>query len=126
MWESTYLVDFQGLWEGWDSFIVPPFPSGRHFHRGHGCVFRFLVGSVQLTRVLLVSALCAVVPHLRFMLDVLLRFHFGEGMAQAFVLDSSAPSSICRLPTLNSGWGSDTLALQSYDILALHLQVHYT
>jgi hypothetical protein len=33
MWESMYSVDFQGLWEGWDSFIVPRFPSGRHFHR---------------------------------------------------------------------------------------------
>ena len=36
---------------------------------------------------------------------------------------SSAPSPICRLRTLISGWGSDTLALQSYDISALRLQV---
>jgi len=27
-------------------------------------------------------------------------------------------------PTLISGWGSDTLALQSYDIIALRLQNH--
>ena len=33
MWESTYCVDFQGLWEEWDSLIVPRFPSGRHFQR---------------------------------------------------------------------------------------------
>jgi hypothetical protein len=33
MWESTFFVDFQGLWEGWDGFIVPRFPSARHFHR---------------------------------------------------------------------------------------------
>jgi serine/threonine protein kinase len=33
MCEITALGDFQGLWEAWDSFIVPRFPSGRHFHR---------------------------------------------------------------------------------------------
>jgi hypothetical protein len=33
MWESMYSIDFQGLWEAWDSFIVPRFPSDRHFHR---------------------------------------------------------------------------------------------
>jgi hypothetical protein len=29
-------------------------------------------------------------------------------------------------PTLISGWDSDTLALQSYDIIALRLQPDYT
>jgi hypothetical protein len=31
--ESPFCGDFQGLWEGWNSFIVPRFPSDRHFHR---------------------------------------------------------------------------------------------
>ena len=29
-------------------------------------------------------------------------------------------------PNLNSGWSSDTLALQSYDMIALHLHLYYT
>jgi hypothetical protein len=32
---------------------------------------------------------------------------------------------ICRLQTLHSGWGNDTLASQSYDIIALLLQIDY-
>ena len=41
---------------------------------------------------------------------------------------AAAPAAGSHLlpPTLNSGWGSDTLALQSYDIVALLPQVHYT
>ncbi len=33
MWEPPFFGGFQGLWEEWDSFIVPRFPSARHFHR---------------------------------------------------------------------------------------------
>ena len=44
MCEITALGDFQGLWKGWDSFIVPPFPSGRHFHRSS---FRAKSGEMQ-------------------------------------------------------------------------------
>src|SRR5260370_41288548 len=91
MCEITALGDFQGLWEGWetDSFIVglPCFPSGRHFHRGRRRDFRFVIRPVKPTRVLLVSALCAVSHPLRYMLDVLLRFHRCECMAQTLVLD---------------------------------------
>src|ERR1700693_1697872 len=93
MCEITALGDFQGLWEGWetDSFIVglPCFPSGRHFHRGRRRDFRFVIRPVKPTRVLLVSALCAVSHHLRYMLDVLLRFHRCECVAEAFVLYDS-------------------------------------
>jgi hypothetical protein len=38
---------------------------------------------------MLVSALCAVSHHLRYMLDVLLRFHRRECVAEAFVLYDS-------------------------------------
>jgi len=66
---------------------LPCFPSGRHFHRRGRLDFCFVVGPVELTRTLLVSALGAVGHHLGHVLDVLLRLDHSEGMAEAFVLD---------------------------------------
>src|ERR1700720_481983 len=91
MCEITAPGDFQGLWEEWetDSFIVglPCFPSGRHFHRWCRRDFRFVIRPVKPTRVLLVSHFAAVGHDLRRMLDVLLRLHCCERMAQPLVLD---------------------------------------
>src|SRR5258705_2596385 len=90
MCEIVYSDDFQGLWEEWETnrFIVglPCFPSGRHFHRGRGDRF-FVIGPVNLTGALLISVLGAVGHHCGQVLDVLLRFHHRECMAQPLVLD---------------------------------------
>ena len=51
---------FQGLWEGWDGFIVPRFPSDRHFHRGARARFLDEFRPVDRSRVLLVTSLLAV------------------------------------------------------------------
>jgi hypothetical protein len=67
-------------------FRDPSFPSGRHSIAGAAAIFRFVIRPVKPTRVLLVSAICAVSHHLRYMLDVLLRFHPCECAAEAFVL----------------------------------------
>jgi hypothetical protein len=87
MWESTLCVDFQGLWEEWDSFIVPRFPSGRHFHRGRRGEFCFVVWSIELARALLVSDLVTISHDLRQSLDILLRLHSSECMSQPLVFD---------------------------------------
>src|SRR5258708_7876735 len=87
MCEITAPGDFQGLWEEWDGFIVPRFPSDRHFHRRRRHDFRFIVGPVKLPASLLIAELLAVGPYLRLMLDVLLCLHHRECMAQPLVLD---------------------------------------
>jgi hypothetical protein len=50
----------------------------------------------------------------------------SKPQSAANLVCSHSPSPICRLQTLISGSGSDTLALQSYDIIALRLQLHFT
>lgn len=87
MWEPPFFGGFQGLWEEWDGFIVPRFPSGRHFHRGCRCVFRLVIRSVELTGVLLVAGLLAVGLHLRLALHVLLCLDDRKSMAESFVLN---------------------------------------
>ena len=72
---------------GWDGFIVPRFPSDRHFHRGCNCDFLFVIRPVNLTRVLLVSAFGAVGQDLRQVLRVLLGFHCSKCVTQPLVLD---------------------------------------
>src|SRR3979411_3502643 len=71
------------------SSVFHDFHHGRHFPRGRRRDFRFVIRPVKPTRVLLVSALCAVSHHLRYMLDVLLRFHRCECVAETFVLYDS-------------------------------------
>ena len=80
MCEITALGDFQGLWEGWDGFIVPPFPSDHHFHRHRLRRFWLEVWSIDSSRVLLVSGLLAVGPYLGLVLRVLLRLDERECM----------------------------------------------
>jgi hypothetical protein len=66
---------FQGQWEEWDSFIVPRFPSARHFHR-----FCFSVA-------FLIIDLLTVGLHLRDILQILLRFDESEWVPKPLVLD---------------------------------------
>ena len=95
MWESTFCVDFQGLWEEWDGFIVPLFPSGRHFHRGRRRDFRFVIRPVELTRVLLIAPFLAVGFDLRLVLQILLCLDDRERMTESLVLnDRSVADSL--------------------------------
>ena len=90
MWESTFFVDFQGLWEERETALCfPLFPSGRHFHRDRRGAFRFVVRPIELTRVLLVGDLLAVGLHLRLTLYVLLRLDDRQCMSEALVLDDA-------------------------------------
>ena len=84
---TTFSVDFQELWEAWDSFIVPRFPSARHFHRGRRNAFCFVILTVKLTRILPVADLLAVGLDLRFMLQSLLCLDDRKLMAEPLVLD---------------------------------------
>src|SRR5579875_1911622 len=86
MWEPPFFGGFQGLWEGWDGFIVPRFPLDRHFHRGARTRFLDEVWAVDRPRVPLVASLLAVGHHLGRELKVLLRFHQGKCVTEAFVL----------------------------------------
>src|SRR5271168_1360559 len=88
MWESTFFVDFQGLWEERETAsCFPRFPSGRHFHRGGAVGFWDVIRPIDSPRVLLVSALVAVRLDLWFMLKILLCLHGSECVAEPFVLD---------------------------------------
>ena len=88
MWESTFFVDFQELWEEWDGLIVPRFPSARHFHRRRRLALWFVLFSVHWARVLLVSTFLAVRLDLWFVLLILVCLDDREGMAEPFVLDN--------------------------------------
>ena len=71
---SHISTDFQGLWEAWDSFIVPCFPSDRHFHRClRGQQLLIVVGPIDFAASLFVTTFLAVRHHLRRSRDVLLR-----------------------------------------------------
>lgn len=78
---------FQGLWEERDTFIVPRFSSGRHFHRRSRCEFFFVIWPIDLAWALLVSDLVTVGHELTQSLDVLLRLHSSESMSQSLVLN---------------------------------------
>src|SRR5579875_2378122 len=82
MWEPPFFGGFQGLWEGWDGFIVPRFPSDRHFHRGARTRFLGEVWPVDRPWVLLVAILLAVRHHLDCLLNVLLRLHDLQRVTQ--------------------------------------------
>ena len=81
MWEPPSFGRFQGLWEEWDGFIVPRFPSDRHFHRGARACFLDEVRSVDRSWVLLVAGLFAIGLDLRFELHILLCLDDGQRMA---------------------------------------------
>src|SRR5271155_635054 len=71
----------------WNSFIVPCFPSDRHFHRCCRPRFRVEAWSVNSSRCFLVTDFLAVSHHLCRVFEVLLRFNKRECMAKAFVLN---------------------------------------
>jgi hypothetical protein len=62
MWESTFFVDFQGLWEERETALYfPLFPSGRHFHRWGVIGFWDVIRPIDSTRVFLVTPLSLLV-----------------------------------------------------------------
>ncbi len=68
-------------------YCFPPFPSGRHFHRGRVREFFFVVRPINLARSFLVSVLVTVGQDLGQALEILLRLHRSECMSQPLVLD---------------------------------------
>ena len=77
MWKPPLFGGFQGLWEEWDSFIVPHFPSGRHFHRFR---FSFAFSIIDLLTIGL---------DLWDILYILLGLDEGESMSEPLVLNDS-------------------------------------
>jgi hypothetical protein len=91
MWEIAALAIPKAVGrEGKRLYCFPLFPSGRHFHRGRRGVFRFVVQSVELTRVLLVADLLAVGMHLRLALYVLLCLDDRKSVAEPLVLNDGS------------------------------------
>ena len=87
MWEPPFFGGFQGLWEGWDGFIVPRFPSDRHFHRLGASAFFDEVWPVDARGLFLIAGLLAVGHHLRLALEFLLCLHERQRMTESLVLD---------------------------------------
>ncbi|MBB5060640.1 hypothetical protein HDF16_005376 [Granulicella aggregans] len=86
MWESTFFVVSKAFGKS-GQFIVPGFPSGRHFHRRRQCEFSFVIHPVKLTWILFVAELVAVGLHLRLALYFLFCFDDLQRMSKSFVLD---------------------------------------
>ncbi len=113
MWEPPFSGGFQGLWKGWDSFVVPRFPSGCHFHRGCGSDFCFVIGDEELTWSFLIAGLLAVGFDFRLALQILLCLDDRKSMTESLVL--------------NDGCGVDSLilvegAVGKHTSLETHLQ----
>jgi hypothetical protein len=133
MWESSFFGDFQGLWEGWETG-----QSHRSvFHAFHQAVIStgvfgdlcFVVGPIDLAWALCIAALVAVGPHLRLMLNVLIRLHDCECMTEALILhDCSvahalvfAENAVGKPMTLPSNLQGPVVEIIELDILSAQL-----
>ena len=82
MWEPPFFGGFQGLWEEWDGFIVPRFPSARHFHR-----FGRRDDFYRARQPFRVAVLLTVGSYLWSLPRILLRFDQRQRMTESLVLD---------------------------------------
>jgi hypothetical protein len=118
--------DFQRVWDG---FIVPPFPSDRHFPRFRLRRFWLEVWAIDSSRVLLVAGLLAVVHNLGDAAEVPLRLDDRQCMPQAVVLDDGsvadtlilAKDAVGKRVTLPSHLQWPVCKVVELDILACQL-----